>query len=139
MANPDAAPLQRTIQSTVPGQGTAATDDAWNIAEAPFDATVTGVSYTAEAAIAGHASNNRAFSLVNKGQDGSGSTVIATITTTASPDNSFVANDEKAITLSGTPANLNVAAGDILQWVSDANASGVVDPGGLVQVTLARR
>lgn len=129
------APYTRTMQETVPGQPTAATDDAWNVGEVEFDATVTGVTFTPEAAITGDALNNRTFRLVNLGQNGAGTTVIASLTTTAT----LAANDEAAVALSGTAANLNVSTGDVLQWVSDAAGTGVVDPGGLVQVALSRR
>lgn len=131
----DTAPHVKTLQETVPGQATAGTDDAWNIGEVEFNATVTGVSFTPEAAITGDATNNRTFKLVNKKQDGSGTTVVASLTSTAT----LAADDETAITLSVTAADLDVAAGDIFEWQSDANASGVADPGGLVQVTLSRR
>ena len=49
-----------------------------------------------------------------------------------------VAFDEKAITLSVTAADLVVAAGDVLAWVSTAvtGGGGLVDPGGLVQVEI---
>lgn len=135
---PDTHPFVKTIEFDSPGQGTAGTDTVWVLGKAPFACTVTGVTYTAAGAIAGHASNNRALSVINKGAAGSGSTSVAALTTTASPDNSFAAFDEKAITLSGTAANLVLAAGDILAWSSDANASGVADPGGKVIVTISR-
>ena len=47
--------------------------------------------------------------------------------------------DEKTITLTGTAADLNVTAGDVLALFSDSNGTGIVDPGGLVKVSLARR
>lgn len=132
------APFNTEYQSRVPGQATAGTDSAWNVCRAPYAGTVSGVSYTADAAIVGNDTNNRKFSLVNKGQAGSGTTEIAAITTTASPANGLAANDEKALALSGTAANRVVAEGDILQFVSDANSAGVVDPGGVVRVNIER-
>jgi hypothetical protein len=129
-----AAPYVATVSETVPGQATAGTDDAWNIGRAPFAGTVESVTYAPETAITGDATNNRTLSLINKGQSGAGTTVIATLTTTAT----LAADDEKAIPLSETAANLVVAEGDILEWNSDANASGVADPGGLVTVKIGR-
>jgi hypothetical protein len=128
------APRVDALEVTVPGQATAGTDDAWNVAEADFAGTVTAVSYTPEAAITGDATNNRTFKLINKGLTGVGTTVVASLTSTAT----LAADDETAITLSATAADLVVAAGDVLEWNSDANAAGVVDPGGLVQVSLSR-
>lgn len=133
---PDTAPQIFVLQTIVPGQGTAGTDDEFVLGEVPFAGTVTAASYTTDAAITGHASNNRIFSVINTGAAGSGTTSVATVTSDAS--NSFTAFDEKALTLSGTAANLTVAAGDILKFKSDAQASGVADPGGVVQVTISR-
>jgi hypothetical protein len=96
-----------------------------------------GVSYIPEAAVTGAASPaSRTFTLVNKGQDGSGSTVVATLALVGGVN--LVAYDEKAITLSGTPANLVVAASDILAWTSTAvtSGTGLADPGGLVEVEI---
>lgn len=132
------APLVHTIQETVPGQATAGTDDAWNIGRAPFAGTVTAVTYTPEAAITEDASNFRLFSLINKGQAGAGSTSIATYSTDADVDGTMAADDEASLTLSGTAANLVVAEGDILEWNSDAQGTGVADPGGLVKVLISR-
>lgn len=128
------SPRVEKLSETVPGQATAGTDDEWNIGEAPFAGTVTEVTFTAEAGITGHATNNRTLKLVNKGQDGTGTTVVATLTTTAN----VVADDETTIPLSVVAGATTLASGDILEWNSDANASGVADPGGLVQVKISR-
>jgi hypothetical protein len=44
--------------------------------------------------------------------------------------------DETVITLSGTAANLVLAAGDTVIWNSTHVGTGITDPGGLVSVTL---
>lgn len=128
------APNVEILQQAVPGQGTAGTDSTFVIGKAPFAGTVTGASYTTSAAITGHAANNRTFSVINKGAAGAGTASVASVTSNAS--NSFTAYDEKALTLSGTAANLVVAAGDVLMFNSDANGDGVADPGGVVAVTI---
>ena len=133
---PVTAPHITTIRVRVPGQATAGTDSTFAVGVAPYAATVTKVSYITDDAITGHASNNRTFSLVNRGASGSGTTSVATITSNAST--SFTAFDEKALTLSATAANRVVAEGDVLAFFSDANASGVADPGGLVVIELSR-
>jgi len=133
---PDTSPQIEILQAQVPGQSTAGTDDEFVLFEAPFAGTVTAASYTTDAAITGHASNNRVFSVINAGADGAGTTSVATVTSNAS--NSFTAFDEKALTLSATAANLVVAEGHILKFKSDAQASGVADPGGVVAVTISR-
>jgi len=74
---------------------------------------------------------------VNKGSTGAGNTVVATIQYNSGVN--ATAADENTVTLSGTPANLNLTAGDILQWQSTAVGTGIADPGGLVCVTVSAR
>lgn len=131
------APLQRSIEADVPAVGTAGNDEDSVLGQAPFDCTVTAVQYIPESAITGAATNNRTLSLVNKGAAGSGTTSVATLSFGSGTD--AAAYDEKALTLSGTAANLDLAAGDTLQWRSIHVGTGIADPGGLVRVTLARR
>lgn len=133
----DSAPLLRVIEEGVPTVGAAGDTEDTVIGQAPFDCTVTSVEYVPEATITGAATNNRTLSLVNKGQAGSGTTAVASLTF-ASGTNA-TAYDERALTLSGTTANLNLAAGDTLQWRSVPAGTGMVDPGGLVRVTVTRR
>lgn len=131
------APLVQVITGAAPAVSTAGNDDDTVLGQAPFDCTVTKVEYVPEAAITGAATNNRTVSLVNKGQAGSGTTTVASLSF-ASGTNA-VANDERAITLSVTAADLNLTAGDTLQWRSIHVGTGIADPGGLVRVTIARR
>jgi hypothetical protein len=49
------------------------------------------------------------------------------------------AADENPVTLSATPANLAVSAGDILQWQSTAVGTGIADPGGLIAITIGAK
>ena len=133
----DAAPLTKTLEANVPAVAATATADQV-LGDAPFAGTVTGVSYTPEADITGAASPaSRTFTLVNKGQDGNGTTVVATLAMVGGVNAADF--DEKALTLSGTPANLVVAGGDVLAFVSTAvGGTGLADPGGRVQVTVSR-
>lgn len=130
------APLTRVLQGAVPAAATAADDDTV-LGQADYDGTVSAVQFVPEAAITGAATNNRTVSLVNKGQDGTGTTTVATLTF-ASGTNA-TADNEVAVTLSGTPANLSVAAGDTLLWRSVHNGTGLADPGGVARVTIGRR
>jgi hypothetical protein len=134
---PDTAPLKQTLEQAVPAVTILATDDTV-IGEAPFAGTVTGVSYTAEANITGAASPaSRTFSLINKGLDGNGTTVVATLAMVGGVN--ALDFDELAITLSGTPANLVLVAGDVLSWNSaPVGGTGLVDPGGKVSVEITR-
>lgn len=130
------APLSKTVDVPVPAMATAANDETSFVARAPFDGAVTAVRFTADAAITGANTNTRAFVLVNKGQAGAGNTTIATLQMNAGVN--AAAGDELTIPLSGTAANLDVVAGDILAWFSDAILTGIADPGGMVSIDFGR-
>ncbi|MER7517783.1 hypothetical protein [Streptomyces sp. NPDC126499] len=131
------APYVQVIERNVPAVSTANASDDTVLGQAPFDCTVTSVQYVPEAAITGAATNHRTVTVVNKGQAGSGSTTVATLSFDSGVN--AAANDERAITLSGTAANLDLTAGDTLQWRSIAVGTGITDPGGVVRVTISRR
>jgi hypothetical protein len=104
------------------------------ITAAGRDGTVASVTFTPVATVTGANTNTRKYELVNKGAAGSGTTVIATLQMDSGVNaTAFV---PKTITLSGTPANLVIAAGDVLTWNSTAVGTGIADPGGLVNVTI---
>jgi hypothetical protein len=103
---------------------------------APFAATVTSVQYVTPSAITGADTNSRTVSLINKGAAGSGSTAVATLALVSGVNT--VAYVPKAITLSGTAANLVLAAGDVLNWNSLHVGTGIADTGGLVVVSYSR-
>lgn len=131
------APFGKVMQNPVQPESTAGNSRNTNIFRVDSDGTVSSVTYATLTAITGANTNTRSVSLVNKGQAGAGSTVIATLQFNSGVNT--VASDEAAITLSGTPANLLVVAGDILQWQSTAVGTGIADPGGLVAVTVAAK
>ncbi|MFB4280843.1 hypothetical protein ACBJ59_36525 [Nonomuraea sp. MTCD27] len=133
----DTAPYVQVLSFPAPAVSTANASDDITAAVAPFDCTVTAVAYITEAAVTGAATNNRTVSVVNKGQAGAGSTTVASLTFGSGTN--AVAYDETTVTLSGTAANLDLAAGDVLQWRSIFAGTGIADPGGLVRVTVTRR
>jgi hypothetical protein len=106
------------------------------IVVAEYNGTVTSVTYSPDGTITGAATNNRTVQLVNKGQSGAGSTVVASLNFAGGTN--APAGDEKTIPLSGTAANLVVASGDVLEWQSNAVGTGIADPGGLVKVAIDR-
>jgi hypothetical protein len=120
----------------VPVAAAAAGATTSGVARAPFAGTVTSVTYVGAAAITGAATNNRTHSVLNRLQDGSGSAVAASLNY-ASGTNA-AAFDEKDITLSGTPANLVVAEGDILEARSAFVGTGIAEPGGVMLVTVTK-
>jgi hypothetical protein len=132
---PDTAPLTQTLQARVAAVA-AGSDATENVAEAPFAGTVTGASYTPDATITGAATNNRTISIVNKAQDGTGTTVVATLS--FGNGTNIAGSDEGALTLSVVAGATTVAAGDELAFVSTHVGTGIADPGGLVQVQVTR-
>lgn len=133
---PDTAPLVATLTTEIPPQPTAGTDESVVAFRAPFDATVTRVSYTPEAAMTGSATA-RFLRLRSRGQAGTLGVTIAERELTAGVNPA--AYDEFDITLHATVANRDVAAGDILEWFSDAISTGIADPGGRLTVEFTRR
>lgn len=130
-------PLARTLTAPVPAQTILATA-VLAIARAPFAGTVTAVRYAPVADVTGAASPaSRTVSLINKGADGNGTTVVASLALLGSVN--LTDYDEKAITLSVVAGATTVAAGDILAWsTAPVGGTGLVDPGGLVAIDLSR-
>lgn len=129
------APFGTVLQTPVAPEATAGNSRNTNVFRAPTTGTVSSVTYSTVTAITGANTNTRSVSLVNMGQAGLGTAVVATLQFNSGVNT--VASDEKTITLSSTPADLVVTAGDILQWRSTAVATGIADPGGLVCVTVS--
>lgn len=136
---PTGTPVNATLLADVDPQGTANAAQSRIVGEAPADATVVSAAIVPVAAVAGHATNYRTFTLVNKGQDGQGATTVATFATDATPAKDLAAFDEKALVLSATPANLNVSEGDILAVVETVASAGVAHGGYQIKVELQRR
>jgi len=130
------APLVTTIRVPVAAV-IAASDLTSPIGIAPFAGTVTGVRYIPTSVLTGADTNSRTANVYNRGQAGAGTTVVASKAFTAGVN--APANDGTDITLSGTGANLVVAAGDALDWESlHVGGTGLADPGGLVEVDITR-
>lgn len=128
-------PFTRVIKVNVAAV-TIAADLETDAGVVPFDGVVSAVSYIPSTVLTGTDTNSRTVVVVNKGAAGSGTTIVAT--------KAFVngvnapADVATPITLSATAANLVVVAGDILVVQSNHVASGLVDPGGLVEITVTR-
>lgn len=134
----DTAPLTKVVEATVPAQGTAGTTQDQVVGESPVAGTVSSVSITPEAALTADATNYRTFRLVNKGQDGSGTTVVASFATDTVTTDDLVAFDEKALTLSAVDGALDVAEGDVLVADETVAAAGVAHSGYRLKVEIAR-
>lgn len=127
--------ITERITATIPAVAQATTADQI-VAESHVVGVVTSVTYTPEAAITGDTTNTRTLTLVNKGQAGVGTAVVGTIAFITGMNG--VAFDEQPFVLSATAANLVVAKGDILAFVSTYGAAGLADPGGRVEVEITR-
>ena len=133
---PDSAPLTRTYRATVPAAAAGA-DSERNVVDVEFAGIVSSVIYSPDTVLTGANTDSRTLVLVNKGQAGSGTTIVATKAFVSGVN--AAADDETAITLSATAANLVVAAGDVLAWQSThVGATGLADPGGLAVITVTR-
>jgi hypothetical protein len=132
---PDQAARTIDYRVQAPAVATAGNDSS-NPVRVIEAGVVSAVNYTPVATITGAATNNRTLNLINKGPTGALSTVVATLNY-ANAVNTNAWNTQ-AIALSGTPANLVVAAGDILQWQSLHVGTGITDPGGEAQIVVTR-
>lgn len=130
----ESAPLVLTLgaQTDAIAAGASGSDSL----RAPVAGVVTSVTYIPAATITGATTNNRTVSVVNRGQAGAGTTVVATLTFASGVN--APAFDEKAIPLSATAADLVVAVGDVLEFRSVFAGTGIADPGGTVNLTLSR-
>lgn len=135
------APLTKVVRVRVPAVATAGNDLTSVLGAAEFDGTVAGVKYIPDAGLTSNDTNYRTLSIVNKGANGAGATSAAssaTKTAGGGGTGDFTAFKAVSIALSGTPANLAFASGDVLAFSSVHVGTGVADPGGVVEVTLSR-
>lgn len=136
MVQQDAAPYTGRLMENIVALG-AAVDGTTIIGEAPFIGVLTEAALVAVAAITGDATNNRVLNIVNKKGDGTGTTVMATLTFGAA--NNAVAFVEKTFILSAVAGATVVAEGDILACVETHGGTGLANPGGRVILLLSRQ
>ena len=129
------APLTRPIERNVAAVALGAGDDTV-LGQADFTGTVTECRYVPEAAITGANTNTRRVEVVNKGQGGAGTAIVASLQFNAATN--AAANNEVTLTLTAVAADLVVTEGDTLQWRSIAVGTGMADPGGSARVTVSR-
>jgi len=131
------APRTTVMEETLPASTILATTTI-EIGEVQEAGVVSAASYFPVSNITGAASPaSRDISIINKGQDGNGATVVAVLHLLSGVNP--LDFDKTAMTLSATPANLAVAAGDVLAVTSvPVGGTGLVDPGGRVEVEIHR-
>lgn len=94
---------------------------------------VTEVQLIPRANAAGHDDNRRIRSLINKGTNGAGATVVASKDYVAGV--SLLAFRADTLTLSATEANLRLAKGDVVALKSQIAGLGVAEPEMAVKVS----
>lgn len=133
----DTAPRTQALEATLPAATKEAVQDQV-IGEAPYDGTVSGVVIVPEANGTANATNFRTFRVLNKGAEGSGSTVVASFATDTPTTDDLKAFDERVIPLLGTAANLVVKAGDVLVADETKAAEGLAHSGYKIRVEVSR-
>lgn len=132
-----ASPYTRPIAPShlVPAALAADATTDFLLGRVPITGVVSSVTIVPQSAITGADTNSATLAVVNKGQDGSGTTVIASKAFTSGVN--AAAFDETALTVSATAADLNVTAGDILAFRRTKVGTGLATPvlGGIVNVT----
>lgn len=116
------------VNSYLPSQATAATDDNWPIWQAPFKCQITGVTFVPSAAITADGTNYSTYTLTRYTAGASGTTVA----TRAWSATNSVNETPEAMTLSGTAANLLLAVNDTLSMVKTHAGTGLTIPDGLL-------
>lgn len=131
------APNSYNLEEQLPASTILATT-VQQIGEAREAGVLSGATYAPVANITGAASPaSRTLQIINKGLDGNGAVVMATLAFLGGVNG--LDFDEIAFTLSVTAADRVVVAGDQLV-VSSApvGGTGLVDPGGRIQLVLSR-
>lgn len=112
---------------------TAATVSEEVVFRAPHDLKLTAVRWIPKTAVVGHATNYITLSVVNKGDDGTGTTVMALHAfDDAGTVDDIAAYDEHAIDLSGTAANILADAGDVISVEKEVGGTGESGDGILI-------
>lgn len=134
---PDSAPLKQTRQADV-AAAAAAADASGAYVKAPYAGTVSAASFIPATTLTGANTDSRTIQLFNRGQAGSGTTLVASKAFTSGVN--AAADDETSLTLSATAADLVVAEGDVLEFVSlHVGGTGLAGPAftGYVEFTRA--
>lgn len=120
------APLSESEETLVAAAGATA-DVSGSYVKAPFTGRVSAASVIFATALTGADTNSRTVQLHNRGQAGSGTTLVASKAFTAGVNGA--ADDETPLTLSATAADLDVTAGDVLEFTSlHVGGSGLAGP-----------
>ena len=120
------------LEQDVPAAGAAVTQTT-TIGEAQHGGTVSSVSIIPAAAVTAHATNYRTLSVINKGQAGAGTAVVASLALDTPTTDNLVAYDEKDLNL-GAAGDLVLADGDVLAVAETVASAGLAHGGYKVKV-----
>lgn len=115
--------VQEVAKADLPATAAAGSVPETTLGEAQFAGVVTEVTVLCEAALTAADATARTLTVLNRGQAGAGTTVVATLVTNLAGGN-WVANDEKAFTLTATVADRAFAAGDVFECVETVAGAG---------------
>ncbi|UUV34384.1 hypothetical protein NQK81_13315 [Amycolatopsis roodepoortensis] len=103
----------------------------------PWAAQITSVRWVPGAAVTANGANYATLAFRNRLQNGAGTVQPATARSYAATNS--VANVPETMALSGTAADLQAAAGDVLTATIAHTGTGLAIPAGLLQVALRIR
>lgn len=130
------APHRTVLTAAIAPIATAGNSQTTPIGIAPYAGEITAAQVVPADDITGAATNNRRVRVINRGQDGNGTTVVATVQFTNGTDADGFA--PCGLALATSPEDRLVQEGDVLAWESAAVGTGITDPGGLAHVVVAR-
>lgn len=126
---------KKTVHIQIPPTAAGATA-SFAAAIIAFLGVLVSAKYTPNAAITGANTNTRKLEVINKGQAGSGTTVMATLQFNSGVNASaFV---PKTITNSAVAGAIDALEGDVIAFVSTFVGTGLADPGGMLELVIER-
>jgi hypothetical protein len=124
---PDYSPATQTLSAGTTPATAANADASGRYVTAPYAGRVAGARVITAANITGANTDSRSIQIFNRGTSGVGTTYVGGRAFTSGVN--AVADDETALTLTATTADLVVAEGDVLEVVSQhVGTTGLAGP-----------
>lgn len=144
MTSSGMAPLLEDYEAHLAAEADAAAGQEAQICVAPWAGTLSAAKYTPEAAVTGAATDHKTLTVRNRGADGTGATVLASLALDAGTD--AAAFDETDIPLADPglrevragEGDLAFAQGDVLTFQSTVTGLGMTLPEASVRIILSR-
>lgn len=132
------APLRRTYTAVIPNSAAGA-DFVVTVCSAPWDGSLVSAVYYPDTNITGADTNSRTYNVHNRGDDGDGTTLMASIAMEAGTDGAQYAAVELAVASGEDAEDAECVAGDVITFESlHIGGTGLADPGGTIAITLER-